>query len=123
MKTSKPKRVITAEWMLYAVSGLGLLELFTSSMVIGATPLISADIIAYIILAFVAFIIGKRIRVAITIYTILAIIWYASLMFYLPQNYHHELNPGLIFTLVLLTIAAIGILYTQKSIKWFKENK
>ena len=63
MAMYKPKRVNTAVFMLYAVSVLGILELFTSASVTGKlTPLLSVDIIAYACLFFSLFCDFKRNR-------------------------------------------------------------
>jgi hypothetical protein len=117
----KPKRVNTAIFMLYAVSVLGILELFTSASVLGKiTPLVSVDIIAYVCLFLVSFLISKGIGFARVLYILLAVVWYAILIFYLPENYHHELNAGLVFIELVMIIASMYMLFQKKSMRWFE---
>ncbi len=120
----KPKRIETASWLLYAASALGILELFTSSTIKNETPpLIILDIIVYGCLFILALIINKRIGIGRCLYTVLAIIWYVILVFFLPKYYNHDLNAGLVFIQVCITVVAILILYQPKSTRWFKSPK
>ena len=123
MAMPKPKRVNTAVWLLYAVSVLGVLELFTSATIKGGTtPLIALDIVVYLCLILIAFAIGKGMGLAKVLYIILAIVWYIVAIFYLPSHYGHDLNAGLIFIQLVMTIAAVYMLYQAKSVKWFRSK-
>ena len=117
----RPKRVYAAVWMLYSVSILGLLDLLTSStLMMHPVVLIWLDVIAYVILIVIAFIISLGFSFAKILYTIAAIIWYALLIFYLPETYGHALNMSLAFIEIILIISALFILYQPKAVRWFK---
>jgi|APSaa5957512535_1039671.scaffolds.fasta_scaffold196274_1 hypothetical protein len=123
MAMPKPKRVNTAVWLLYAVSVLGILELFSSATIKGeTTPLIALDIVVYLCLILIAFAVGKGMGLAKILYIILAIVWYIVAIFYLPTHYAHDLNAGLIFIQLVMTIAAVYMLYQPKSVKWFRSK-
>lgn len=117
---AKPRRIDAAVWLLYGASLLGILELFTTSAVTGVlTTLYWLDIIVYVCLGILAFIIGNGIGPARILYGITAFIWFFILIFYLPPYFNHGINTGLIFIQLLLIIAALYILYQPKSVKWF----
>lgn len=117
----KPKRIETASWLLYAASALGILELFTSWTIKDETPtLIILDIIVYACLFILALAINKGIGLGRILYTILVVIWYIILVFFLPAYYNHDLNAGLVFIQVCITVVAILILYQPKSSRWYK---
>ena len=119
----KPKRVETASWLLYAASALGILELFTSASIKGEqTPLIILDIIVYACLFILAVAINRKINIARYLFTVLAVIWYITLIFFLPQYYNHDLNAGMVFIQVVITIVGILILFQSKSSQWYKSS-
>tara|TARA_R110002167_G_scaffold54011_1_gene154252 strand:- start:737 stop:1108 length:372 start_codon:yes stop_codon:yes gene_type:complete len=123
MSMPKPKRVNTAVWILYVISFLGILELFTSASIKGENPpLMLLDIIVFIAMIGIAFGISKRIAAAKILYLVLAIVWYVVAIFYLPLAYGHDLNVGLIFIQIIMTIAAFYMLYQQKSRNWFNQK-
>ena len=121
-KVIRPKRVYAAIWMLYGASILGLLDLLTSSTLI-MVPMehVWLDVVAYIVLIAVAFIISLGVKAAKWIYIILAIIWYMLLIFYLPEHASHPLNFWLVFIEIILIIAAFYILYQPKAMRWFNK--
>lgn len=123
-KVIRPKRVYAAIWMLYGVSILGLLDLMTSSTLV-MVPMehVWLDVVAYIVLIAVAFVISLGVKAAKWIYIILAIIWYAFLIFYLPEHASHPLNFWLVFIEIILIIAAFYILYQPKAVRWFNKTQ
>lgn len=123
MAMKKPKRVSTAIGLLYASSLLGLLEVTTSATLTGGySPFASIDITLYSILLVIAFIIGRGINTARVVYILLAVIWFGSLLFVLPSMFHHKINLMMIFMQLVLTIAAVYMLYQQKSNHWFRDQ-
>jgi len=103
-----------AAFMLYAASAIGLVNLFFSASVIGTrTPLISLDIVAYIFLFLVAFLIHRGIKFAKILYIIAAVFWYGLLIFYLPEKYGHMLNLFVVFVQLVITVLAFVILFSR----------
>ena len=123
-KRVRPKRVYAAIWMLYGASILGLLDLLTSStLVVQPMQHIWLDVIAYVLLIVVAFVVSLGVKFAKWLYILLAVIWYAILIFYLPEHTGHPLNFWLVFIEIILIIAAFYILYQPKAVRWFNHKK
>jgi hypothetical protein len=122
MLKDRPRRILTAVTFLYVVSLLGIIELFTTPVVTGKYgPAIYIDIIAYCVLFVCAVGIAKGIAVMRSVYAILAIVWYAALVFYLPAS-GHEVNLGLVAGEVILIVASFYLLYQPKCKAWFSAS-
>lgn len=112
MSMTKKGRLNTTAYLLYAVSLFGIVGLFSSAAITNYyTPLLTVDVIVYIVLALVAFTIQQGFRFAGPLYIILAIVWYAAVIFFLPVQYGQNLDLYAIFMQLIITIAAFWFLY------------
>ena len=122
MIKDRPRRVVTAVTFLYVVSFLGIIELFTTPVVTGKYgPAIYIDIIAYCVLFICAVGIAKGLGFMRVLYIILAIIWYTTLVFYLPAR-GHEVNLGLVAGEIILIVASFYLLYQPRCKNWFSAS-
>jgi len=100
--------------LFYGVSVVGLLNLFATGQTTGAyTPLISVDILVYIVMIVLTYLIQKRQRVAMYAFFILAVLWYLALVFFLPERFHHHLDIFVLMVQVALTVFGYFILFTR----------
>jgi len=112
IKTHKREKHIIAAVLLYAVSVLGILNLFTTAPFTGVyTKLMSLDIGAYVLLAAIAYFIYRGSNIAKIGYAILAILWYITLIFFLPERFGHTIDTYVIFMQVILTVLAYWLLF------------
>ncbi|MCP3678818.1 MAG: hypothetical protein GY821_07000 [Gammaproteobacteria bacterium] len=113
MDTAKLNAICTTSWILYAVSALGILTLFTSTHLFHSHALLAIpDFIAYSSLLLFAYLINRGLQIAKLFYAIIAFIWYTALIFFLPSNFHHPLNPAAITAQIALTVTALCLSYS-----------
>ena len=103
-----------AAYLLYAVSVVGFLDIFSSGSITGHyTPLVGVDIAVYVVLILLAGLIHRRVCFAVWLYWIVAVVWYAALMFYLPK-FHHTLDWYTLFMQWVLSVLARWALLSRK---------
>lgn len=101
--------------LLFAASLLGILNLVISPATIGQrTPLFSMDMGAYLVLAGVAWLVYRGFPLARMAYAVLAVAWYVSLIFFLPQRFGQLLDLYMLFMQIILTVVAYVILMAPK---------
>jgi len=112
-KTSQSTKVVV--YLLYTVSILGLLSIFSSAQDISSLPFPDyyLDLSMYGVLAILAYFIYRKSKVAIILYAIVAIIWFAALIGYLPWKFSYGISIMMVLTQLCLVVAAYAIL-------WFK---
>lgn len=99
--------------IFFAVSALGILEIFASADIIKSyTPLRIIDIIVYVVLLALAYGIHRGMRAAIWMYAVIAIIWYVAVIFFLPAVYGHTLNMVLLLLQLVMSLLAFYIIYS-----------
>ncbi len=103
-----------AAYLLYAVSVVGFLDLFSSGSIMGHyTPLVGVDVTVYIVMILLAILIHRGACLAQWAYGILALVWYAALLFYLPR-FHHTLDWYTLFMQWVLSALALWALLSRK---------
>ena len=103
-----------AAYLLYAVSVVGFLDLFSSGSITGHyTPLVGVDVSVYIVMILLAMLIHRGLCFAAWLYGVLAIVWYGALMFYLPK-FHHTLDWYTLFMQWVLSLLALWALLSRK---------
>jgi hypothetical protein len=103
-----------AAYLLYAVSIVGFIDLYSSGSIIGHyTPLVAVDVTVYIVLIILAALIHRGSCCAKWLYGIVAIAWYCALLFYLPK-FNHTLDWYTLFMQWVLSALALWALLSPK---------
>ncbi len=110
----RPCRNNYAAYLLYAVSIVGFLDLFSSGSITGHyTPLVGVDVAVYLIMIILAYGIQRGCGFSSWLYGIVAVLWYLALMFYLPR-FHHTLDWYTLFMQWVLSALALWALLSRK---------
>jgi hypothetical protein len=72
------------------------------------------DMGAYLILAGVAWLVYRSFPLAKMAYAVLAVTWYVSLIFFLPQRFGQLLDIYMLFMQIILMVVAYVILMAPK---------
>ena len=103
-----------AAYLLYAVSIVGFLDLFSSGSITGHyTPLVGVDVVVYLVMILLAYLIHRGLCFAAWVYGIVAVLWYCALMFYLPK-FNHTLDWYTLFMQWVLSALALWALLSKK---------
>jgi hypothetical protein len=103
-----------AAYLLYVVSIIGFLDLFSYGSITGHyTPLVGIDITVYIVLILLAILIHRGSCCAIWLYGLVAVAWYCALIFCLPK-FHHTLGWYTLFMQWVLSALALWALLSRK---------
>lgn len=117
MGMHKSNETSLAAYILYVSSILGLVGIYTPAAINGAyTHLVSIDVLAYIVLFVIAFGIHRGITGSKLLYAVLAVVWYASLLFYLPERYGHSIDLYMIFMQIIMVVAAYIVMLAQQKV-------
>lgn len=107
------ERTAFAAILLYAVSLLGFLSLLVPSSHPRFAPIFSADLFAYTVLLIVAFFIHAGSKIAMVTYLSLSILWFGTLVFFLPERFGHPLDLYGIFMQLVLLVLAYCLLFSR----------
>ncbi len=103
-----------AAYLLYAVSLIGFLDLYSSGSITGHyTPLVGVDIGVYLVMIVLAMLIHRGSCCAKWAYGVLAVAWYCALLFYLPK-FNHTLDWYTLFMQWVLSALALWALLSPR---------